>query len=237
MSNNLGDLTLDDYISIGKESQSDNYNYNYTSQDESTQFNNCTFNFYREPVKRSSNYGEGGHEEYICPNVLNNTGVYCEEYCSDCEEAGAKYQKEAFSPFDLGIPLGLLISPFYYPLKGLVLGTKALITPRVVDASSESDKIMYSDDTIIDTEVIDAEPPKMIAEKPRENDLQKWQREDLEHQVEMARLEKEHQQLLTDSNAQKIVRIKMNEPKNDPTPIVKTPNTVFGAMKAFEEAK
>jgi len=226
-------LTLEDYIAIGEESQGSNDNH--ISQDRSTQFNNCTFNFCQEP-KKSSGRSYEYEDEYVCPNVLYSTGEYCKEYCYDCEVAGAEYQKEAFSPFDLGIPLGLLIFPLYYPLKGLLLGTKALITPRVMDASSESDKIMYSDSTIIDTEIIDTAKPKMIAEEPRETSMQRWQRKDMEHQIEMARLEKEHQQLLTDSNAQKLVRMKMNEPENSPT--IKAPqNSVFGAIKSFEEAQ
>ena len=227
-------LTLEDYIAIGEESQGSNDNH--ISQDRSTQFNNCTFNFCQEPKKSSGSYEY--EDEYVCPNVLYNTGEYCKEYCYDCEVAGAKYQKEAFSPFDLGITLGLLISPLYYPLKGLLhFGTKALMTPRVMNASSESDKIIYSDDTIIDTEIIDTEPnKKMIAEKLKENDLQKWQREDKEHKVEMARLEKEYQELLTEQNAQKLIRLKMNEPENSPT--IKAPkNSVFGAIKSFEEAQ
>ena len=227
-------LTLEDYIAIGEESQGSNDNH--ISQDRSTQFNNCTFNFCQEP-KKSSGRSYEYEDEYVCPNVLYSTGKYCKEYCSDCEEAGAKYQDVAFSPFQLGLPLGLAIAPFFYTFKGLGVVTKLLMTQRVVKSSSESDKIIYSDDTIIDTEIIDADSikPKMIAEKPRENDLQKWQRESIEHQVEMARLEKEYQQLLTDSNAQKLVRIKMNEPQE--SQIIKTPkNSVLGALKTFEEA-
>jgi hypothetical protein len=219
------DLTLDDYIEIGKESKesrNDN-NDNYVSQDRSTQFNNCTFNFCKEPKTYSSHTHEYEEDDdYICPNILYDTGEYCKEYCYDCEKAGAKYPKDTFSPFHLGLPLGLAIAPFFYTFKGLGIVTKLLLTPRIINTSS--------DDTIIDTEIIDTKEPQL----ENNANTNMWQKKRLEHQVEMAKLEKEYQQLLTEQNAQKIVRMKMNKPDN--TNITKThKNSVFELMKNFKE--